>query len=447
MFRQRSLFILTKRYKHARSHWSVELKKKSTKDRALESFDDFYGSVYGQRWNSMRAALLTEHKYVALVNNFGDYESTVTALEAGGAINLRSIYNFARTNFSEKRLNSVRNQVNESATDITMRRMIESKQQDESAEIYPEGSDFTNRNDIQNPIDDSVPRVDFKKSLTQTIEEDLDIDYRRTIDTSAGSDVLQEFIPATKLKGMEDWIPESDHYKYYDTAADFPLKIETDADLVFPENLNIFTYVKGDVSTFTSPKRSVTGVLSHFLMDGASILPPLVLGVEPGDRVLDACAAPGGKSLIMLQTLYPEMLVSNDLQRSRVDRINRIYRDYLIDYEKNWKNKRCMVTEGDARIIPDYGMYDKILVDVPCTTDRHAVMEDDNNIFKPTRLKERLRIPELQSSILAHCIQLLRPGGSLVYSTCSLSPVQNDGVVHMALSRAFTDFNISVTIK
>lgn len=75
------------------------------------------------------------------------------------------------------------------------------------------------------------------------------------------------------------------------------------------------------------------------------------------------------------------------------------------------------------------------------------MIEDDNNIFKSTRIKERLRIPELQSEILVHCLQLLKPGGSLVYSTCSLSPVQNDGVIHMALSRAFTDFHITATIK
>lgn len=74
-------------------------------------------------------------------------------------------------------------------------------------------------------------------------------------------------------------------------------------------------------------------------------------------------------------------------------------------------------------------------------------MEDDNNIFKATRVKERLRIPELQADILTNCIKLLKPGGSLVYSTCSLSPVQNDGVVHMALSRAFADYQLTVTIK
>lgn len=74
-------------------------------------------------------------------------------------------------------------------------------------------------------------------------------------------------------------------------------------------------------------------------------------------------------------------------------------------------------------------------------------MENDNNIFKPDRVKERLRLPEHQAAILSNCIRLLKPGGSLVYSTCSLSPVQNDGVVHMALSRVFTEFNITATIK
>lgn len=68
-------------------------------------------------------------------------------------------------------------------------------------------------------------------------------------------------------------------------------------------------------------------------------------------------------------------------------------------------------------------------------------------MFKSNRVKERLRIPEIQSQILIQCLQLLKPGGSLVYSTCSLSPVQNDGVVHMALSRAFSEFHITATIK
>jgi 16S rRNA C967 or C1407 C5-methylase (RsmB/RsmF family) len=101
----------------------------------------------------------------------------------------------------------------------------------------------------------------------------------------------------------------------------------------------------------------------------------------------------------------------------------------------------------DARITSEYASYDKVLVDVPCTTDRHALNENDNNIFKPTRIKERLRMPELQSQILSNCIRLLKPGGDLVYSTCSLSPIQNDGVIHMALSSVFKEHGVTVTIK
>ncbi|KAJ6650179.1 5-methylcytosine rRNA methyltransferase NSUN4 [Pseudolycoriella hygida] len=397
----------------------------------------------------MRAALLTEHKYVALVNNFGDSESTINALEAEGAMNLRSIYNSYFNKTTGRPHNSLRNPLNSSSaqgTDSVLEHILQSKQEDEVLDLYPQTFEYNKRDEIPNE-NEVIDKVDFKKSLTQTMEEDSDLDYRRTIDPSFGVVALREYIPATKLKGMEDWIPESEHYKYYSTATDFPLNIEMDGSLVFPEHLNIFTYEKGNVSPFTKPNRSVTGVLSHFLMDGASILPPLALGIEPGDRVLDACAAPGGKSLSLLQTLYPLDLVSNDLQTSRVERINRIFKDYLIDYEEKWKNKRCFVTEEDARFIPEYEMYDKVLVDVPCTTDRHSVMENDNNIFKTTRIKERLRIPELQSAILSNCIRLLRPGGSLVYSTCTLSPVQNDGVVHMALSQVFRDHNITVTIK
>lgn len=58
--------------------------KKTNTDRALENFDDFYRSVYGVRWNRMRLALLSEQKYMAMVNIFGDNESTSQRLESEG---------------------------------------------------------------------------------------------------------------------------------------------------------------------------------------------------------------------------------------------------------------------------------------------------------------------------------------------------------------------------
>ncbi|KAL1384009.1 hypothetical protein pipiens_013068 [Culex pipiens pipiens] len=406
----RKVSLLLRRAKHSKSHWSQVQKKQFARDRALENFDDFYGQVYGNRWKSIRVALLSEHKYMALVNQFGDCERTVAELEADGAINLREIYAAKKRSLSGRFEESEREMerlYKEDVPEVGTREEVEAK----------EGG-----------------AVDFKKSLSKTLQDDKEMDFQRMIDPDFGTSALHEFIPATKLKGMEDYVPESDHYKYYSNSADFPVTIEMESSFEIPQNLDIYTYERGNCSDFKPPRNCSTGVLSHFLLDGASILPALALDVQPGDRVLDACAAPGGKSLLLLQTLRPGTLVCNDVQESRVNRIRKLMGSYLYDFSENWKQKRCFITHGDARNLTEYDMYDRILVDVPCTTDRHSVMENDNNIFKSSRVKERLRLPELQAGLLANCLRLLRPGGSLVYSTCSLSPVQNDGVVHMALS-------------
>lgn len=321
----------------------------------------------------------------------------------------------------------------------------ESQQRQEMESLYKKDAPvFVGQTKSSESMDDVI---DYKKSLNRTLRDDTEIDFQRMIDPNEGTAGLHEFIPASKLKGMEDYVAESDHYKYYNTNADFPITIEMEHNFEIPETLNIFSYERGNVSDFRPPRTCSTGVLSHFLLDGASVLPALALDVQPGDRVLDACAAPGGKSLLMLQTLRPGTLVCNDVQESRVNRIKKLMNSYFYDFGDACRKRHCFVTQQDARDIKEYEMYDRILVDVPCTTDRHSVMENDNNIFKSSRVKERLRLPELQAAVLSNCLKLLRPGGSLVYSTCSLSPVQNDGVVHMALSNVFNDTGITATVR
>lgn len=65
--------------------------KKYSENRALDHFDNAYSAVYAEKWKSIRAALLTKHKSVALVNNFADPEKTTRELELSGAINLKSL--------------------------------------------------------------------------------------------------------------------------------------------------------------------------------------------------------------------------------------------------------------------------------------------------------------------------------------------------------------------
>lgn len=452
MLKSRNLWSIQQRWKSGKTRWSIQQRRKTNTDRALESFDDFYGSVFGIRWKNMRAAMLTEHKYMAMVNNFGDTEKTCSQLEMDGAINVKSLVNLAKERLEGTHtlgLDKETHRLGEKMDAITRK-----QKEREIQSIYPEntqGQDLPENleyNDKEVAKDDNTEKEDKAiMSMGQALEHDVCIDQKRMVDPQYGTGGLYEFVPATKIKGMEDWIPESEHYRYYQTTTDFPLKIEPEIDFIFPENLCLYTYEMGNCSEFRPPNKCITGVLSHYLLDGASILPPLVLDVKLGDRVLDACAAPGGKSLLMLQTLHPEQLVCNDVMESRVNRIRKVMKEYLFDYQERWEGQRLILNQNDARNLNEYGTYDKILVDVPCTTDRHSLMESDNNIFKPSRIKERLRIPELQAGILENCLRLLKPGGSLVYSTCSLSPVQNDGVVHMALQKAFNEHGLTFAIK
>lgn len=396
----------------------------------------------------MRLALLCQHKYIAMVNNFGDEEKTAELLEKDGAINIRSIYEVGQRDLEKMKVDAFGLESN-SNVGGRIDQFKEQMRESEIDQIYSEQHHLmnTSRENVPTSAAPSDGLIDYKKPLEKVIEEDSDLDYGRLVDPDLGNVGLHEFIPATKIKGMEDWVFESDHYRYYSNTTDFPLRIEMDLDFKIPSNLQLYTYEQGNISTFRYANRTSTGVLSHFLMDGASILPPLVLNVKPGDYVFDACAAPGGKSLLMLQTLYPKVLVANDVLESRCNRIKSMIRQFVYDFDEKWSKHRCIIRRQDACVTSEYETYDKVLVDVPCTTDRHVLNSDDNNLFKPTRVKERLRLPELQASLLENCIRLLKPGGSLVYSTCSLSPIQNDGVVHMALSNIFKNHGIAVIIN
>lgn len=86
-------------------------------------------------------------------------------------------------------------------------------------------------------------------------------------------------------------------------------------------------------------------------------------------------------------------------------------------------------------------------MDVPCTTDRRSVTVEDNNIFKPSRITERLKLPELQCALLVRALKLVEVGGVVVYSTCSLSPIQNDGVVHMALKQIWEETKLEIVVQ
>lgn len=341
------------------------MKQKTSIDRALEHFDDFYKSVFSERWGGIRASLLTENKYAALVNNFGDSEKIREQIELQGAVNLRKVFDV----YYDPDATSIESkQKNTTSVDDKLGKFFEDKQKSEMQSIYQnhveeerERLALEKKQDTSRVID-SQDVVDYKKSLQQSLKEDSEYDFNRMISAEVGSMGLQEFIPATKLKGMEDFVLESEHYQYYNTAVDFPLKIEPETEFVFPKSLDIYMYPKSDISRYSRPETSSTGVLSHFLLDGGSILPPLMLNVQADDIVLDACSAPGGKSLILLQSLLPKLVVCNDATYGRMNRIYDLMRQYIPDFKKDWEGEKCIIQCKDVRNINEFSKYDKVSV-------------------------------------------------------------------------------------
>jgi len=96
-------------------------------------------------------------------------------------------------------------------------------------------------------------------------------------------------------------------------------------------------------------------------MDGGSLLPVLALDIQPEDTVLDMCSAPGGKSLAILQTMMPEILVCNEVSASRVTRIHNTMSQFLYDYDRSssWKGI-LSVQHKDGADIDDQDTYNKV---------------------------------------------------------------------------------------
>lgn len=177
---------------------------------------------------------------------------------------------------------------------------------------------------------------------------------------------------------------------------------------------------------FPQPEKTEEGYLNYYLMDAASILPVQALNIEPGEKVVDLCAAPGGKSfLCSLKLKNQGLLVSNDRSAARRARIHRIFDDYLPKTEQ----KNHTVTGHDATKWSLYqkSMYDKVLLDAPCSSERH-VLEDSKELanWAPGRTKA---IAVSQFAMLASALDIVKVGGTIVYSTCALSQLENDDII------------------
>ncbi|MCF8058895.1 MAG: RsmB/NOP family class I SAM-dependent RNA methyltransferase [Bacteriovoracaceae bacterium] len=174
-------------------------------------------------------------------------------------------------------------------------------------------------------------------------------------------------------------------------------------------------------------------LLPYYFLDGASAFAPLALDIKPGDKVLDLCAAPGGKSLIMAYALRGHgHLSANDKSENRRFRLQKVLRSFLPP-EIYKDTIRITGFDASSWCLYELEAYDKILLDAPCSSERHVLDSPTHLLdWRPGRTK---RLAANQWTMLASAWLVLRYGGRLVYSTCSLSPLENDGVVSKLLKK------------
>lgn len=154
--------------------------------------------------------------------------------------------------------------------------------------------------------------------------------------------------------------------------------------------------------------------------------PAAVLPVCPGDKVLDLCAAPGGKSTELGARLQGEgLLVSNDISNSRAKAL-------LKNLELFGIPNICVTSETPEKLTSVFGPYfDKILVDAPCSGE--GMFRKDPDLIKSWLERGPEYYAPIQRQILKSAAAMLKPGGMLLYSTCTFAKLEDEDTIQWIL--------------
>ncbi len=157
-----------------------------------------------------------------------------------------------------------------------------------------------------------------------------------------------------------------------------------------------------------------------YIQNLSSMLPVLALDPQPEEKILDLCAAPGSKTTqIASETFGKSLITAVDISRDR------LYKLKAILEKQNVTNVQILNTPGEFlwKKYPDY--FDKVLVDAPCS------MEQGDG----TQEKRAKILAQKQKYLLRSAVSCCRPGGTIIYSTCSITRVENEENIDWILSK------------
>lgn len=166
----------------------------------------------------------------------------------------------------------------------------------------------------------------------------------------------------------------------------------------------------------------------YYIQEPSAMAPVTLLEPEPGEQILDLCAAPGGKSTQIAAAMEGKgLLVSNEIHPTRAKILSE-------NIERMGIRNACVTNETPghlAQVFPEY--FDKILVDAPCSGE--GMFRKNETACQEWSLENVELCGARQDEILDCAAHMLRPGGRIVYSTCTFAPTENEGSIERFLTR------------
>ncbi|MCD6106375.1 MAG: RsmB/NOP family class I SAM-dependent RNA methyltransferase [Thermoplasmata archaeon] len=173
----------------------------------------------------------------------------------------------------------------------------------------------------------------------------------------------------------------------------------------------------------------------YYLQEHSAMFPVVVLDPRPGERILDMTAAPGGKATQIAEhigNLGTVVAVERSRRRIKALRAN-VDRMGAVS---------VMVVQGDARSLGFREAFDRVLLDPPCSSE--SSLRKDPWTLPSVRRNDPETLSRLQRSLVRAAWRYLRPGGTLVYSTCTFDPRENEGVVSYAVELGFRTLRVDL---
>lgn len=211
--------------------------------------------------------------------------------------------------------------------------------------------------------------------------------------------------------------------------AEIKKALEDSGAILEPVEWSADTYIvsnrdKSDLGESDAYKRGL-----FYIQNLSSMLPAIILNPSTEDAVLDMCAAPGSKTTQLAAMMHNKgKIVANDADSHRISKLRSVLDLF------NVKNTQVRNEPGGGIGKREEGHYDKVLLDAPCSGEGLIYLKGD----KPLRfwnIKKVKPMVKIQKDLVESAFRSLKKGGAMVYSTCTLEPEENEGVITHLLEK------------